>query len=175
MIRKATQKDIDAVAMLYNKAIDYEDTHKKYTSWKKGIYPTADTARLGVKNNSLYVFEEDEKILGSVILDNRQPPEYKKASWNTCASNNEVLVIHTLCVDHENARIGIGTAIIEFAKKLAKESGCLTIRLNTTATNTHARQFYEKNGFSIASTQNILLNGQITCGEHLFMEFNVKK
>ena len=65
MIRKATQEDIIPVAELYNKAIDYEDSHIKYTSWQKGIYPTADTARLGLKNGSLYVYEENGAILAS--------------------------------------------------------------------------------------------------------------
>ena len=174
MIRKAIQTDIDAVATLYNEAIDYEDTHQKYTSWKKGIYPTADTARLGVKNGSLYVFEEDNKILASVILDNKQPPEYKKASWITRADSGQVMVIHTLCVSPEKARVGIGSAVLDFAKKLAKETDCITIRLNTTATNTHAKYFYEKNGFIVASSQKILLNGQIACDEHLFMEYEIK-
>jgi poly-gamma-glutamate synthesis protein (capsule biosynthesis protein) len=59
MLRKATPDDISAVAELYDKAIDHEESHVKYTSWQKGIYPTADTARLGLKNDSLYVYEED--------------------------------------------------------------------------------------------------------------------
>ena len=78
MIRKATPQDVNAVAELYNKAIDYEDTHVKYTSWQKGVYPTADTARLGQKNSSLYVCEQDGRIVASVILDTRQPSEYKR-------------------------------------------------------------------------------------------------
>jgi hypothetical protein len=60
MIRKANKDDIETVAELYNIMIDYEDSHIKYTSWQKGIYPTAATARLGVKANTLYVdFGED--------------------------------------------------------------------------------------------------------------------
>lgn len=171
MIRKATQEDIPAVAALYGKAIDYEDTHVKYTSWQKGIYPTADTARFGVKTESLYVLEEGHDILGSVILDNRQPPEYRGVTWASELRYDEVLVIHTLCVDPHHVGSGIGTALVDFAKKLAQTRSCKAIRLNTTHRNVIAAGLYQKNGFYIASKKEILLNGQIHCGEHLFMEY----
>ena len=171
MIRKATADDISTVAALYEKAIDYEDSHVKYTSWQKGIYPTADTARLGIKNDSLYVCEENGRLIASVILDNRQPPEYKKIKWAADAAHGNALVIHTLCVDPDAAGSGVGTAIVNFAKQLAKELGYVAIRLNTTARNSLAIRLYERNGFLVADIQKILLNGQIHCGEHLFMEY----
>ena len=171
MIRKATQEDVIPVAELYNEAIDYEDAHIKYTSWQKGIYPTADTARLGVKNGSLYVYEENGAILASVILDTHQPPEYRNVSWGVDAGVGGALVIHTLCVDPRRSGGGVGSAIVDFAKTLAKEKGCRAIRLNTTTRNLHATHLYKKNGFTTAATKKILLNGQIHCNEHYFMEF----
>ena len=171
MIRKATHDDIRAVAELYDKAIDYEDSHVKYTSWQKGVYPTADTARLGLKNGSLYVYEQNGKIVAAVILDTKQPPEYKKIEWNVDAAYNRALVVHTLCVDPELAGSGIGSAIVDFAKQLAQKAECLCVRLNTTERNVLACRLYQKNGFEIIARQTILLNGQIRCGEHLFMEF----
>ena len=173
MIRKATNEDIKSVASLYDKAIDYENTHIKYTSWQKGIYPTIDTASFGVKNDSLYVYEEDGRLLASVILDTRQPPEYKKIAWQAKAAPNQVLVIHTLCVDPSYSGSGIGTAIVDFAKELAKQNGCLSIRLNTTARNYSAARLYQNNGFEVVATQKILLDGQISCGKHLFMEYKI--
>lgn len=171
MIRKATIEDVSAIATLYNDAIDYEDSHEKYTSWQKGIYPTADTARLGIKNDSLYVLEGGGKLLAAVILDNRQPPEYRNIKWSIDAKRNEVLVIHTLCVHPDCSGLGVGSAIVDFAKELAKKTQCLAIRLNTTSRNTLAIRLYEKNEFNIVSKQKILLNGQIACSEHSFMEF----
>ena len=174
MIRKATLNDIEAISDLYDIAIDYEDSHVKYTSWQKGIYPTADTARFGVKCDSLYVFEDGGKILASVILDTSQPPEYRNVSWSVKSGVHGALVIHTLCVHPECVGLGIGSKIVDFAKELASELNCSTIRLNTTSTNTLAYHFYEKNGFAIVAKQKMLLNGQIPCKEHLFMEFVIK-
>ena len=173
MIRKATQNDILPVAELYEIMLDYEEKNVKYTSWQRGIYPTVDTARLGVKNGSLYVCEIDGQIRGAVILDSKQPPEYRKIGWSVEAKRSEVLVVHTLCVHPEHAGSGIGSAIVDFAKELAEESGCLTIRLNTTEKNVNAAHLYLKNGFAIAAAEKILLNGQIPCQKHIFMEYKI--
>ena len=173
MIRKATEKDILPVAELYDIMLDYEEKNEKYTSWQKGIYPTVDTARLGVKNDSLFVCEIDGKILGTVILDTKQPPEYKKIKWSVSAGNRGALVVHTLCVHPEYSGSGIGSAIIDFAKVLAKDLQCLAIRLNTTEKNTNAAHLYLKNGFQIVATEKILLNGQISCPKHIFMEYKI--
>ena len=170
MIRKATKADIKAISALYEKAIDFEDSHIKYTSWQKGIYPTADTAKAGIERDSLFVFEENGSLLASVVLNHKQPPEYRKAKWTLSPSYKEILVIHTLCVDPDYSGGGIGTTLVNFIKEYAKSSGCVTIRLNTTAKNEPAKHLYEKNGFRIADTKKILLNGQIPCDEHLFME-----
>lgn len=173
MIRKATKDDVLAVAALYEIMLDYEETHVKYTSWQRGIYPTVDTAKLGVKNGSLYVYEENDKLIASVILDTKQPPEYRKIDWTVSAKYNQALVVHTLCVHPEYSGSGIGSAMVDFAKALARDTECLAIRLNTTSRNIHAAHLYEKNGFVVAAKQKILLNGQILCDEHLFMEFKV--
>ena len=112
--------------------------------------------------------------MASVILDTNQPPEYRNITWGIDAKHNEVLVIHTLCVHPECAGAGVGSAIVEFAKEIAKQKACLAIRLNTTSRNSLAIRLYEKNDFVIVTNQKMLLNGQIACNEHSFMEFILK-
>lgn len=175
MIRKATVDDIVAIAKLYDIMLDYEEKNVKLTSWKKGIYPTVDTARLGVKNGSMYLYEDEKRgiLIASVILDTKQPPEYRHINWNADASRNQALVIHTLCVHPDYAGVGIGSAIVDLAKSVAIEKGCTAIRLNTTSRNVGAMHLYEKNGFKVVAKRPILLNGQIACEEHLFMEYKI--
>ncbi len=174
MIRKADERDILPVAELYLQALDYEESHKKYTSWQRGIYPTVDTARAGVKHGTLYVMYDGDALVGAVVLDSKQPPEYKKVRWSCEARYDEVLVVHTLCVSPLSAGNGVGSRILDYAKELARERGCKTIRLNTTSKNKPAIAFYKKNGFSIADKMQILLNGQIRCPQHTFLNFVIK-
>ncbi len=174
MIVKATQQDIADVAVLYERALDYEDSHTKYTSWQRGIYPTADTARAGVKHGSLYIMREEGVLLASAILDSYQPPEYRGVDWGQKLPYDKVLVLHTLCVNPDYAGTGVGTRMLDFAKALARERNCLSLRLNTGAKNTPALGFYKKNGFSVADTQKILLNGQISCPGHVFLFYDIE-
>ena len=73
MVRKAEQKDIFPIAKLYDSVIDYQKENGSYMSWQKGVYPTAETAEIGFSLGTLYVFDENDKIEGSVILDCDQP------------------------------------------------------------------------------------------------------
>lgn len=170
MTRKATENDIIPVAELYEEMLCHEERTVKYTSWRRGVYPTVATAKKAFDLESLYVFEENGEILGSVILDKLQPPEYLNIKWETDASAEQALVIHTLCVKPEYAGSGIGSAMVKFAKELALALGCITVRLGTSDTNTPAMHLYEKNGFRVIASSPILLDGQIECGKHIFME-----
>lgn len=44
IIRKATEEDIPAVAEIFEHVIDREETVKVNVGWKRGVYPTEDTA-----------------------------------------------------------------------------------------------------------------------------------
>ena len=177
MIRKATVNDINAIAELYDIMLDHEENSVKLTSWKKGIYPTADTAMSGVMSRSAYLYEDEKRgiLIASVILDNNQPPEYQQINWGVDASCEQVLVIHTLCVHPSYAGVGIGSDMVNLAKSVALEKNCIAIRLNTTARNVSAQHLYEKSGFTVVAKQPIMLNGNIACGDHLFMEYLIKK
>ena len=75
MIRKATTKDINSISRLYNRVIDYQAANGSYMSWIKNVYPTAKTAEDAQLLDTLYVYDADGKIAGSVIFDCIQPEE----------------------------------------------------------------------------------------------------
>jgi RimJ/RimL family protein N-acetyltransferase len=47
--------------------------------------------------------------------------------------------------------IGIGTALIEAVKNVARESGCNRVCLTTTNDNLNALRFYQKRGFVLVT------------------------
>ena len=57
--------------------------------------------------------------------------------------------IDDLCVSPEHARTGVGTALFNEARRLAKEQGCDRIDLNVWSFNEGAIRFYEKMGLSV--------------------------
>ena len=171
MIRKATKNDIISIANLYNRVIDYQSANGGYMSWIKNIYPTEKTAYDALSLDTLYVYDSNEQIAGSVILNCIQPDEYKKIHWKTTTDTRNALVVHTLCVDPDFMGIGIATEMLSFAKDLAKALNCSSIRLATNSKNNGAIHLYEKNGFSIICYDKVLLDGKISCPRQCFMEY----
>ena len=170
MIRKATEKDTPLIAKLYDDVIDYQSANGSYMSWIKDVYPTKATADTALALDTLYVYDSEGSVFGSVILDCVQPDDYKNISWATANSDSPALIIHTLCVDPEHMGIGIASEMLTFAKKLAKELNCSSIRLATNSKNIGAIRLYEKNEFSIVGYNTSLLDGKINCPRQCFME-----
>jgi [ribosomal protein S18]-alanine N-acetyltransferase len=61
--------------------------------------------------------------------------------------------ISTIAVAPPYMRKGIGTLLVEFAIKLARESGCDKLILEVRKSNADAMKFYEKMGFSYVNTK----------------------
>lgn len=171
MLRKATQHDISAIAALYDAVIDYQNANGGYMSWIKGVYPTKKTADDALTLDKLYVFDSNGKIAGSVILDCIQGADYELLNWQTKDDTREALVIHTLCVAPDFMGMGIASEMLTFAKELARELNCASIRLATNSKNSGAISLYEKNGFSIVGYEKALLDGKISCPRQCFMEY----
>ena len=145
--RKATKNDIDRVVEIYENFLDYEAEHGTYTNWVKGLYPTVKNAENGLKNGTLFVGELDGNIVGSYVLNNTQPEEYGKFSWAYEGHGQQVIVIHTMCLDMYTQGMGLGRQFVEFAMEYGKSHGCKTMRLDTADINKPAAKLYNSMGF----------------------------
>ena len=100
MIRRARAEDVDATARIYEALMDREEAGQGATNWKRDVYPTRETARRAQEAGWLYVKEDGAGgICASMILNHEQPPCYRDADWQVAAAPENVLVLHTLCVD----------------------------------------------------------------------------
>ena len=146
-IRKAAETDIPAVVKIYENVIDHDIKVKKTVGWKPGIYPTEDTARTGLEADDLFVMEDGGKIVATARINHDQPEEYRKVDWEHDLPDDKVLVLHTLAVDPSAAGHGYGTKFVAFYEKLAKDTGCAGLRMDTNRINTPARTLYAKLGY----------------------------
>ena len=119
MIRKATFDDIELIEDTYNEHFKHEMKHGAFTVFKKGIYPTRKDAEKAINVGTLYVYEENNGIAGSMIVDKVQPAEYTKIIWEQTFANDEVMVIHLLMVRPSKAGQGIATSLVRYAMELA--------------------------------------------------------
>ena len=159
IIRKATAADIDAVAKIYEEIHSEEALGKVTTGWLKGIYPVKSTAQNALEKDWLFVAEENGEILSAAIINKYQGPIYEEATWEFEASEEEVMVLHTLVVSPSSKQQGIGTKMVAFYEQYAAENGCHELRMDTNARNTIARKLYKKLGYKEVSIVPCVFNG----------------
>ena len=159
MIRKAITSDIPAVAKIYEKIHQCEQAGKVQTGWIPGIYPVEDTAKAAHKRDDLFVYEKDGKILAAAIINQTQVDIYAKGNWTYPAADSKVMVLHTLVVDPDAGKKGIGRQMVAFYEAYAWEKGCSVLRMDTNVRNKTARMMYHKLGYQEAGTVSCVFNG----------------
>ena len=170
MIRKATFDDIGLIEDTYNEHFKYEIEHGAFTVFKKGIYPTRKDAEKAVNIGTLYVYEENNNIAGSIIVDKIPPKEYTEIVWKHNFRNDEVMVIHLLMVRPSMAGKGIATSLVKYAMELAGNNSCKALRLDTGSQNIPVVSLYKKLGFQIVATASMKVGNAIEHSGHLFLE-----
>ena len=162
MIRPATQQDLAQVGAIYDAVLDKEAaTGVVYTNWRKGAYPTLDTARTVLAAGTLYVGEEDGCLWGVVNLNGEQLPEYDAIPWSIPAKREQVGVIHTLCIHPDAAGQGRAREMIAFCEATARSQGKTVIRLDTWEGNVPANHLSPSLGYHFAGATEFFFQGYI--------------
>ena len=148
IIRKATEKDLDAVEKLYDEIHTAEEEQKQQIGWIRGIYPVRSTAEMALKREDLYVLEEDGNIYGTGIINNVQVDSYRYGNWKYHVPEDQVCVLHTLVISPASAGRGYGRSFLQFYENYALEQGCMELRIDTNEKNEVARAMYQKHGYT---------------------------
>lgn len=147
-IRKATQADISAVAVIYDHILIEEETGRTTTGWIRGVYPTRQTAQDALDAGDLFVLVSDGVVAAAAKINQIQVPEYVNAQWRyPNVPEHEIMVLHTLVVDPAQAGKGCGSAFVRFYEDYAREHGCPYLRMDTNAKNQAARKLYAHLGY----------------------------
>ncbi len=169
MIRKATFRDIDAVAKIYSKIHTEEEQGRMTIGWVRGVYPTEQTARDALRREDLFVEEVNGSVVAAGILNQIQVPEYADCPWQYDVDDSQVMVLHTLVVAPEETGRGYGRKFVEFYEDYALSRGCRYLRMDTQVKNKAARAMYAKLGFQEPGVVSCVFNGiagvQLVCLE----------
>lgn len=158
-IRRAGPKDLPAVGAFWFRINRYfERQPVNPCGWRNGFYPTPETAEDAISAGTLWLLENGGFLAGTMVLNHRQDPAYRKGNWSIPAADSEVLVIHTLAVDPACSGRGAGRLLLKFALRYGQETGCRTVRLDAFTGNSRAVSLYERAGFRPAGTVDLGLN-----------------
>ena len=122
------------------------------SGWRSGIYPGREEAEDAVSAGTLWLLEDGGLPAGAVILNHDQAGFWAGGSWQVPAEEEQVLAVHTLSVDPGCSRRGGGRFLLDFARKLGRETGCKALRLDVFTENSPAIALYETYGFRRAGT-----------------------
>ena len=159
MIRKANDRNIEAVAGIYERIHDAEAAGLLTTGWLRGIYPTEATARAALSADDLFVLEDNGSIVAAARINRIQVPDYALVNWQYLATDDQVMVLHTLTVDPLRAGHGYGRAFLAFYEKYALQNGCPVLRIDTNARNVAARAMYARHGYIESGIIPTVFNG----------------
>jgi len=159
MIRKAVKEDLPGVVKIYDAILEREEQGLLSIGWARGVYPTMETAKTALADGSLFVSEEDGKIVASARIDRKQVPVYADCRWEFKAPDDQVMVMHTLVVDPEGPRRGYGKQFVLFYETYARQHGCRFLRIDTNEKNAVARAMYGKLGYREAGIVPCIFNG----------------
>lgn len=159
MIRKATAADIPAISAIYEAIHDGEERGETTTGWLRNVYPVEATAVASLEKGTLYVMEDEGRIVASAKIDGEQVPCYDDCHWQYEAPPEQVLVLHTLVVDPAHKGKGCGSAFVKFYEELARQQGRPFLRIDTNARNSAARALYKKLGYTEPGIVDCVFNG----------------
>ncbi len=141
MITQANAGDVPAVAKLAIKTRQHMQSIG-LQQWP-GNYPDQNRFQDDYEQNALFLYLEDDKILGSISLLPDHETAYREIQW----LKDHSLVIHRLIVDPDCQRQGIGQMLFAFAMSKAKEDGYASIKVDTHPDNVRMQALIKKMGF----------------------------
>jgi ribosomal protein S18 acetylase RimI-like enzyme len=126
-----------------------KQVHKLHVNWNPDMFwdveQVISVERLEklLETESIYVAKVENKIVGYIIVD------IKEKDGESIMRYRRMLHIDTLCIDENFRGMGIGTKMLEFAKKLAKEKNCTDMHLTVHPNNKNAIKVYENFGMEV--------------------------
>ena len=144
---KATLKDFQRLTEFYRDVIMYTEDMRIYGRWVYGEHPTDDMILGYIKSGSMYYCERDGIIVSAVGITLCQDEDYNDMLWSTSLKNNEVSVVHILCVNPKLQKQGIARETMELVIGLSRSLGKKAVRLDALSCNTPAQRLYESIGF----------------------------
>ena len=151
----ATQNDFDAIIAFYDDVTERTPEMATYARWSKGKHPTVEGIRAYINEGSMYLYRENDTIIGAMAVTMYQGEDYHSIEWVRQVGDDEVAVIHILAVSPDKQGEGIGSEMIREAIRMALSKGMKAIRLDALASNKPAHRIYERLGFEYRGKQHL--------------------
>lgn len=142
-IEKGILEDLCLIMGLI-KSVIQDMENQNILQWNE-YYPTTEVFENDILNNSLFLLRNEDGILGIIVFDEKQSPEYSQIDWNS--KDERVLVIHRLAINPKYQGQGYARKLMDYAEEYAGKHNYKAIRLDAYTGNSRTLSFYEKRDF----------------------------
>ncbi len=142
-IRLSEEKDLQEIKSL-TEACAIAMKEKGIFQWNEH-YPSLEKLQADIEKRELFVLEDQDQILGIIVLTGFMDREYIPINWLTKNINN--LYIHRLAVHPLVWGKGYGQKLMDFAEDYARLNNFISVRLDTFSQNQRNQRFYENRGY----------------------------
>lgn len=143
---QATKQDFQRITQFYRDVIARTEHMDTYARWVYGQHPTDEMIHSYIQKGAMYYCEKDGAILSALALT-PQAEDYHDAAWSISPEDDEVSVVHLLCVAPEWQGQGVARETMRKIMEQNRETGKKAVRLDALACNTPAHRLYESLGF----------------------------
>lgn len=143
---QATEQDFQKLTRFYRSVIAHTEHMDIYARWVYGQHPTDEMIHSYIRQGAMYYCEKDGAILSALAVT-PQAEDYHGAGWSISLRDDEVSVVHLLCVAPEAQGQGAARETMGQMMKRSWETGKKAVRLDALACNTPAHRLYESLGF----------------------------
>lgn len=144
---KAVSGDFLRLADFYKYVIDNTENMAEYGRWIYGQHPTDDMINGYIEGGYMYYTEDNGEITSAVAVTPYQSEDYHPVHWGIKADDNEVSVVHILCIDPKRQKCGLAKSVMKEIISMAKENSMKAVRLDALCCNKPAHRLYESIGF----------------------------
>lgn len=143
-IKKATEKDLNEIINIYNNARDFMKESGNGRQWRNG-YPPKELLENDIKNGTLYICLDQNKIAGVFCFFVGIEPTYKKIYGGEWLNNEPYGVVHRIAVGEHHK--GVASFCIQWCINNAHN-----IKIDTHENNIPMQKTILKNGFTFCGT-----------------------
>lgn len=125
-----------------------KQVQKMHVQWRPDLFLSVDNvitqedfAKM-VENKEIVVAKLQDEIIGYMMFD------IKEIIKNIMRYRKQIS-IEAVCVDEKYRGKGIGTALLEYARKIGKENNCTDLYLTVNEENRDAIRLYNKFGLKV--------------------------
>ncbi|WP_180953715.1 GNAT family N-acetyltransferase [Bacillus sp. T33-2] len=142
-IVRATYEDLASIDVMFGDCKEYLES-RGILQWDE-TYPNREYFEKALEGEEIFILKMDGQILGTMVLDEWQAPEWSEAGWTEL--NGKPLILHSFCVHPSSQGGGYGGTMLQFAEEFARQQGYSALRLDAYSGNESAVKFYEKRGY----------------------------